>query len=297
MAILNLDYYKNTGEYSDGDEIENTLISYFEKYGDKHLEKALKKDNRWPIFYHLTSLRQNLLNSFDFRNKSLALEVGGGFGALTGVLCDNFDKVVSVELSKRRAEGLYKRHSKRKNLEVIAANLNDIDFENKFDYVTLIGVLEYAISFTEGPDPFFSFLMNIKKHIKDDGSLLIAIENRLGLKYWCGAPEDHSGKPYDGILGYKDFHKANTFSKKELTDLLKRCGFNNIKFFYPYPDYKMPLAVFSDDNLPTVEKLAGIADPNPYNAVIPNEKDIIPYLVNEGVFPTFSNSFLVEASF
>ena len=88
-----------------------------------------------------------------------------------------------------------------------------------------------------------------------------------------------------------------TFGKTELSGLLNRCGFGTLKYFYPYPDYKMPLAVFSDDNLPTEKALADVVDPHPYtDPVIHDEKALIPSLVSNGVFPFFSNSFLVEAS-
>ncbi len=297
MAIINYKYYSGTDEYSDGD-IENDIVGYFKKYGDKKLEKVFKKDDRWATFYHLTPLRKNILNTYNFTPDSTALEIGAGFGALTGVLCDNCKKVTAVELSKRRAEGLFARHEKRENLEVIVGNLNDIDFEEKFDYVTLIGVLEYALSFTKDANPYETFLGNIRPLLKPNGKLLIAIENRYGLKYWCGAGEDHTGKPFDGINGYKNVDFVRTFGKAELTELLNSCGFNTINFFYPYPDYKMPLAVFSDDNLPTEESLKSIVDPHPYpNPVIPDEKKLIPSLVKNGVFPFFSNSFLVEAAF
>lgn len=42
----------------------------------------------------------------------------------------------------------YERNKHYDNLEIIVGNFNDIKFENKFDYITLIGVLEYARLFT-----------------------------------------------------------------------------------------------------------------------------------------------------
>lgn len=297
MAEINYTYYSGVDEYSDGD-IENDIIGYFKKYGNKKLESVFKKDNRWATFYHLTPLRENILNTYSFNPDSSVLEIGAGFGAVTGVLCDNCQNVTAVELSKRRAEGLFARHKKRKNLEIIVGNLNDIKFNQQFDYITLIGVLEYALSFTNDENPYEAFLNNIRSLLKPTGKLIIAIENRYGLKYWCGAGEDHTGKPFDGINGYKNIDFVRTFGKAELSELLNSCGFNTLKFFYPYPDYKMPLAIFSDENLPTKEDISTIEDPHPYpNPIIPNEKDLIPSLVKNGVFPFFSNSFLVEAAF
>ena len=39
----------------------------------------------------------------------------------------------------------------------------------KFDYVTLIGVLEYAPSYMAGEDPFGTFLEKINGLLKPDG--------------------------------------------------------------------------------------------------------------------------------
>lgn len=68
-------------------------------------------------------------------------------------------------------------------------------------------------------------MVKIKKLLRPDGKLLIAIENKYGLKYWCGAPEDHSGIPFDGINDYKYSNIARTFSKKQLENIIKQSGF------------------------------------------------------------------------
>lgn len=56
-------------------------------------------------------------------------------------------------------------------------------------------MLEYQNNFTESENPFKDFLAKIRNLLNPNGKLLIAIENKMGLKYWCGAPEDHSGIP------------------------------------------------------------------------------------------------------
>ena len=57
----------------------------------------------------------------------------------------------------------------------------------------MIGVLEYQGSYTNSENPYKDFLKKIKQLLKPNGKLLIAIENQYGLKYWCGAREDHTG--------------------------------------------------------------------------------------------------------
>ena len=141
---LNMDFYSGNDDYNDGD-IENEILEIVKTNND--FTDILAKDNRWPILCHLSPMRRNLLEWYEFNNSSI-LEIGAGCGAMTGLFCENSKEVVAIELSKRRAEIIANRYKDRLNLEIIVGNLNDIKFERKFDYVTLIGVLEYAGKFT-----------------------------------------------------------------------------------------------------------------------------------------------------
>ena len=118
-----------------------------------------------------------------------------------------------MELSRRRAEINFARNSEKENLTIMVGNLNDMTFPENFDYVVVNGVLEYAMSFTEGKTPYETFLKEMGEYLKPEGKLLIAIENRLGLKYFAGAPEDHTDIHFFGIDGYPENHSVRTFSK------------------------------------------------------------------------------------
>ena len=67
-------------------------------------------------------------------------------------------------------------------------------------------------------------------YLKPEGRLLIAIENRLGLKYFAGAPEDHTDLHFFGINGYPGNQSQRTFSKNELGELLENSGFPFLRF-------------------------------------------------------------------
>ena len=95
------------------------------------------------------------------------------------------------------------------------------------------------------------FLRIISKHLKPDGKIILAIENRLGLKYFAGAPEDHTDLHFFGINGYPGNQSVRTFSKNELGELLENSGFPFLRFYYPYPDYKFPTEIFTDESLYT----------------------------------------------
>lgn len=294
MAILNLDFYRGNDLYSDGD-IENDILSIVKTHKD--FVDILHNDNRWPIMYHLSPVRCNLLQWHEFNKMSSLLEIGGGCGALSGLFANKVNQVKVVELSKRRAEIIYNRYMDQNNLEIIVGNLNDIKFNQKFDYITLIGVLEYAAKFTAGDAPYLDFLKTIRSHLATDGQLIIAIENKFGLKYWCGSREDHTGLEFDSIENYPLDKSVQTFSKYELTKLLLDAGFISLDFYYPIPDYKLAQVIYSDHYLPDNTASFATCSPNfdQFRYKLFNENLVYNNLIKNNMFDFFANSFLVMA--
>ena len=290
-AKINLDFYTGTDFYSDGD-IEDELLEIVKETDD--YEDVLANDDRWPILYHLSPIRQNIINWYPFKENTSCLEIGGGCGAITGALCESLSEVKVVELSKRRASIIYERHKAFDNLEIIVGNLNDIKFDQKFDYITLNGVLEYAGSFTNTDEPYKDFLKQIKQYLKPDGKLIIAIENRYGLKYFAGAKEDHTGKEFDRITGYVGNKNVSTFGKKELEELLEKSGYPQQEFYYPHPDYKMPMEIYSQYKLPSSQDVLHPA-PNFDNERYELFDETLAFqgIIANGQYEFFANSFLV----
>lgn len=294
--LFNLNWYNGEDLYSEGD-IEDITLKIIADNEPEDYTEAISANFCWPTFYHLTHTRKNILNWYPFKKDGHVLEIGCGFGSITNMLCDKCEHVTAVELSKRRATGTLLRCREKENLEIIVGNLNDIEFSEKYDYITLIGVLEYQGNYTNTVNPYLDFLKKIKSLLKPNGKLLIAIENQYGLKYWCGAFEDHTSIPFDGINQYKiSNQKVKTFSKQALNDLVIASGFSNTFFYYPMPDYKLPTVIFSDSFVPQTEALE-----NPMYYYIPNastmiasEADLYKDIVANNVFPFFANSFLVE---
>lgn len=297
LPVFNTKWYSGSDSYSDGD-VEETILKIIAQNNSTDYSEAITRNFSWPVFYHLTHFRQNILNWYPFQENSDILEIGCGMGAITELLCKKAKSVTSVELSKRRASAAYLRCRNYSNLEIIVGNLNDIEFEKKFDYITLIGVLEYQGRYTDSENPFKDFLSKIKSLLKPNGKLLIAIENKYGLKYWCGAREDHTAIPFDGLNQYILSKTAQTFSRQELADLVKSAGFENSFFYYPLPDYKFPQVIYSDEYLP---KNSSIDNWLPYyypdtSTMIADETLIYKDIIKNNVFPFFSNSFFVECA-
>lgn len=208
----------------------------------------------WSSEYHLSSSRANLLRSVVLDPVETALELGCGCGALTKYLGELNIQVDAVEGSYTRAEIAKLRNRAHQNVNIIHANFNELRFpENHYNAVFLIGVLEYASKFTDSAsgdaDALIQILKIAKKAVKKNGLLFIAIENRLGLKYWMGAAEDHYGVPYAGLYNYPKNQGIRTYSLTEWDKLLAASGIQHSRFIYPFPDYKLPSVVLSGEYL------------------------------------------------
>ena len=292
MAELNLDYYTAKDHYSDGD-IEETLLKMAQE--GKSFEDLPEDEVSFPMVYHFSGLRENILSWYPLKKTDSVLEIGAGCGAITGMLCRKAGHVTSVELSKRRADINFARNKEKENLTIMVGNLNDMTFPEKFDYVVVNGVLEYAMSFTEGKTPYETFLQRMGAYLKPEGRLLIAIENRLGLKYFAGAPEDHTDLHFFGINGYPGNQSVRTFSKNELGELLENSGFPFLRFYYPYPDYKFPTEIFTDESLYTNSYGRSYPVYTDKTADLFAESEGVRAFEKEKILDSFVNSFLVEA--
>jgi len=292
MANMNLKYYQNDDKYTDGD-IEDVIFKMVQS--NIKISDLKPKEVSYPILYHLSEVRENILNWYPFKKTETALEVGAGCGAITGLLCRKMKKITSVELSKRRATINYLRHKEYDNLEILVGNLNDMTLEDKFDYIILNGVFEYAISFTQGDTPYETFLQAMSRFLKKDGRIIIAIENRLGLKYFSGAAEDHTELYFLGLNNYENYNLVRTFSKTEIEEVLKRVGFAHQEFYYPYPDYKFPNEIFTETAFKKNEYGKTYNNYSTTKISLFDEHKVAVSLVKEGVMSTFSNSFLVVA--
>lgn len=288
---LNLTYYSGQDLYSDGD-VEEELLAAVKDMDT--VEQGLIEGNSWPHLYHLSKIRENILEWYDFDPKGSLLEIGSGCGALSGLFCEKVDHVVAIELSKRRSMINATRNEKHDNLTIMLGNFEDIRIEEKFDYVTLIGVFEYSICYINSENPFMDMLRRAKSFLKPGGKLIIAIENKYGLKYFAGASEDHTGRCFDGLENYVNVDRVRTFSRKTLEKMLVEAGFAANDFYYPMPDYKLPDEIYSDRHLPSFGSIRNACvsyDRDRYELI--DERLFYDSACEDGSFQDFANSFLV----
>ncbi|MBE5845314.1 MAG: methyltransferase domain-containing protein [Butyrivibrio sp.] len=291
-------------------ETSQKIRNYIDNNTSEIFDSEIKDEKELVFFYHLSEMRKSLYNWYDFRNDGKLLEVGAGFGALTGLFCEKCASVTALAESEYQADAIRVRHSKYDNLSVYGLDSEnaEADFEDnsdrelmsgvidgdallealdrlageKFDYIVLTGILERISSGRE------ELLMRIKGLLAPKGKLLIATENRYGMKYLCGEREDVSGIPFAGL-------RNGGVTRQGLISLVCEAGFSKHKFFYPLPDYRFPLQVYTDEYLPQKnigERVLFYHDGA--ESLVADEKLLYSDIIDNGVFPFVANSFLIE---
>ena len=292
-----LDYQDYPGEdyYCDG-TVEDELLQIAKNYSPVEFGQIIEEKKSWPIFYHLSSQRENIVSWLPINRDMKVLEIGSGCGAITGALASKAGSVTCVDLSKKRSLINAYRHEDCDNVTIRVGNFMDIEpkLDLDYDYALFIGVFEYGQSYIGGDTPFEDFLSIVRKHVKTDGNIVIAIENKYGLKYWAGCREDHLGTFFGNIENYPDGGGVRTFSRKGLERIFERCGETDYSFYYPYPDYKFMTTLYSDRYLPKKGELYNnIRNFDRDRMLLFDEKKVYDGLLEEEMFPFYSNSYLV----
>ncbi len=288
-------YYPGEDLYCDG-AVEDELLEIVKTYPEEAYNQVIAERKDWAILYHLSHIRTNIVEWLPITRTDTVLEIGSGCGAITGALSDKAQRVDCIELSKKRSFINGYRNKNRNNISIKLGNFQDVEenLREKYDWITLIGVFEYGQGYIDSTTPYKDFLLKTASHLNPGGKVVIAIENRLGLKYFAGCMEDHCGIPFEGIEGYRTTKGARTFSRPELEKIMDEAGFTRRQFYYPYPDYKLPLSIYSDEYLPKLGELR--TNCNNYDRKrlkIFDESEAFDSIIESGLFPQFANSFLV----
>ena len=284
---LNLNFCKDETNTITEQEKE-CIKNYIEKDNQELYENKFGENVTEYELYHLSTVSQNLINWYPFNTKDTVLQIGGDLGELTQVFCNNCEKVVTIEPNIEKAKAIAKRYENRENLEIIVGNIDDIILEEKFSIITIIG-----------NNPKIKLKDNIQKlerNLKENGKFIIAVDNKFGLRYFMGNPENILNKKFESLIGYNNEpEKIESFTKSSLEQIFNSIGYK-YTFYYPLPDYKMPNVIFSEKQK---AKYNSIDKYNPYykenSTIIANEIDVYREILktDQQMFEFFTNSFLI----
>ena len=258
------------------DEIQALLL---EHRGD--IRSILKDNHRLDLLYALSSQRELLLEWYDFEPEAEVLQVGADYGALTGLFRSSVRAVTVLDDTESALETVRQRYPGAANIYYRKDSLAGYAAEacaesKKYDYVIFAGTLTA---------PYEKHIHEAKSLLKPEGILIVASANALGMKYFAGTVEEE-----------------NALTKRQLTELL--CGDREtqsmadesgaLKFYYPMPDYKTPVSIYSDAYLPKKGDLTRVTpayDYPPYHLMEQGEK--FDTVCEAGIFDLYANSYLV----
>lgn len=230
------------------------------EYWSSVLTDLLKEKNDWLLQIITNNLRNKFIDEKNLSKEDFVLDVGAGWGQFSIPLAKT-NRICTVEPNPEKIEFIKtvaKQENVEENIFFVGADYLQLQFDTKFDFILCIGVLEWIGSFRDDLEPFeaqLSFLNKARKDLKQNGTMVIGIENRIGLKYLLGAADDHTGIPHISYFNYKGARKkfnektnkelkCFTYSLGEYTNMLKRSGFSKIQFYVALPDYKLPQKIF-----------------------------------------------------
>ena len=204
------------------------------------VKEKFKTNNPWLYEIVTSPKRTKFLDEFIMPKNLQILDIGAGWGQFTLPLAKQ-NQICSLEPTPERLDFIRtasEQEKVSKNISFIGADYLDIEFENKFDLILSIGVLEWVGAFRSGKEPEdlqLEFLKKIKSELKEGGKLIIGIENRIGLKYLLGAPDDHIGHPNITIhqkeIAKKQYKEKTNQELRSLTHSMPEESFGQVKNF------------------------------------------------------------------
>lgn len=253
----------------------------------------------WALRCHLGRERGHLLRPLALPAEAKVLEVGAGCGAVTRSLGEACGIVDALEPVPDRARLARLRTQDLDSVEVMVGTVDDLPLEPVYDVAVLVGVLEYV----DGPDPLrarVDFLRKVAARVRPFGHVVCAIENRFGVAFLCGQPEEHTHRLFDGLEDYPAGEKVRTFGRRDLEALFATAGLRP-QTLHVMPDYRFPRLVFSDALLagpgrplawrvPSFPSLTSLQ-----RSRLADERRVWRGLVENGLGGDFANSFLVVA--
>ena len=261
--------------------------------------------------YHLSKIRQNLLDWYEFDGDAKLLEIGAECGALTGLFSKKVSQVVAFDEDEDKCAVNRARFSGNDTVTVVSSAeyvdrpdlaASDAKSEDdakgakssgksdgkkkdaaskiksaitktkkaiskkpeKYDYVTIIG------KFTDEK------LEMAVDHLASKGKIIIAVDNKFGLKNWTTAA------------------RPNLATKDEIVEKALEKKLKLTSTYYPVPDFTFPLEVYSEYNLPKEGAIRTAAPEFEQDkTLLMDEPTAFSEMIREGRFDEYANSYIL----
>ena len=170
--------------------------------------------------------------------------------------------------------------------------------QKRYDYIVITAALEQTRDMGEATE----ILREARQQLRAGGKLMLGLNNRLGIRYFCGDRDPYTGRNFDGIEGYVradasvyDRRTGRLYAKAEIRQMLEEAGFGRHKFYSVFPVLERPQILFAEDYMP-VEKLDIRIFPQYHctDTVFLEEEMLYDTLLQNGMFHSMANAFWIE---
>ena len=256
--IQNTDYIKKLIEKYDGDE------------------KSLLRDNpALSNLYIFSNQREGMIEWYQFSNGADILQAGADCGAITGALLKVAGTLTVLDDNPDEIEIVKKRYGEMKNHKTFTGDIKTFaenNIEKHYDYI----VVSYRDKKVDK-----EFIDICRSFLTDDGIIIMAADNKYGVKAWSGALLD------ENVMSRQEIEKLFTSG-----DMNKSGG--HIEWYYPVPDWKLPSVIYSDDYLPKPGELAGtISAYNDSKYVTLDVAKRLDSICRDNRFSEYCNSYII----
>lgn len=279
------------------------LLKIATEYSQDQLYEAVSTYRFPEVFYHFSPLRWNLISwSADWKDKKV-LEIGSECGAYTSYLASQASSVCCLEASEQYQRVNKARHKDKSNVRFLTGNMSEVVYSGeRYDRILITQAFSEAATYvcqkTDGKEGKYMpdqqmLLRQAASLLTENGQLILAVDNRMGLKYFAGTKDAQSGYYFGGIEGINGINGEQNFTAFEMQKIFEAMPDYQVRTYFPYPDYCYPKMIYSDAYLPKKGELVFPGDDLDERSLhLFNLEKAFDLVVEQGLFPVLSNSFM-----
>lgn len=176
---------------------------------------------------------------------------------------------------------------------------DELTGDRKYDYVISVATPEKVT------DPV-DLLKRMKSALKPGGHLFLGMNNRMGIRYFCGDRDIYTNRNFDGIENYcvaymnpEDKFMGRSYDDYEICDMLMKSGWteDDFQFWDVLPGLDYPTMLFSPDYEPNEDLSVRVFPEYNYpKSVFLEEEKLYDSLLKNGLFHKMANAYLIECS-
>ena len=222
--------------------------------------------------------REAALELLDHKNPGVCIDFGCMWGVLSVGMAKRGHDVISIDQTYQSLLFLKKRADEDclNNIHIVQDDIKKTNFTNVADYAIVNGVLEWipiledvevenfyekslysSDKDVEMPgDMQKQFLKTVYSSLKEEGEMMLDIENRHSHQYYMGRKDPHANllfttflpRPLSNFIS-KIFHNKSyrnyIYSFKDMESMVRGVGFKECETYMCFPDYHFPELIIS----------------------------------------------------